>query len=151
MDAENEEKALVHCIYTSAQTVDFSHEDIFELLAVARATNSALEVTGVLLYDSGSFFQVLEGEPEVVDELYEKIGKDKRHDRVSKIIYESIASRNFSEWTMGYAGITREEIKTISGFNDFFHGQKNFIDLDEGRAKTLLDAFKEGKWRASIS
>jgi uncharacterized Fe-S cluster-containing MiaB family protein len=151
MEIESEKKELVHCIYSSAQTIEFSHDDIIALLEAARKNNSKLGVTGILLYDSGSFFQILEGEPDVIQALYKKIENDKRHCRVSKIIYEPIESRSFSEWTMGYAGVTREKLRAIDGLNDFFYSRKCYTDLDEGRAKMLLIAFKEGKWRASIS
>ncbi len=149
-DGEHKEK-LTHYIYSSAATVDFSHDDIISLLEVARKNNAKLGVTGMLLYDNGSFFQILEGQPQVVDSIYEKIEKDKRHNQVKKIICEEIEKRDFAEWTMGHAGLTRAELLKIEGFNDFFQGQKNLIDLDEGRAKTLLNAFKEGKWRSAIN
>ncbi|MDQ3001158.1 MAG: BLUF domain-containing protein, partial [Fibrobacterota bacterium] len=93
MNSETKEINLAHCIYASAATVEFSNLDISTLLEISRTNNSKLGVTGILLHDSGSFFQVLEGEPEVITSLYEKIGKDKRHNRVSKIIFESIESR----------------------------------------------------------
>ncbi|MCA9058063.1 MAG: BLUF domain-containing protein, partial [Planctomycetaceae bacterium] len=52
---------LVHLIYASAATVEFTHEDILALLKQAKAKNAPLGVTGMLLYEDGSFFQVLEG------------------------------------------------------------------------------------------
>lgn len=151
MESKDDKKELVHCIYSSAETTEFTREEIIALLEIARANNSKLNVTGILLYDSGSFFQVLEGEPDVVQSLYDKIGTDDRHGKVSKIVYEPIEERDFSEWTMGYVGVTREQLNSIDGLNDFFCGQQSYIDLDEGRAKTLLSAFKEGKWRAAIN
>jgi hypothetical protein len=150
MSENIEENNLVHCIYSSAETVEFSHEDIISLLKKAREVNSNLGVTGMLLYEDGSFFQVLEGPSETVVPLYEKIGQDKRHERVTKLIQEPIKERSFSEWTMGYSGVTREELKEIEGLNDFFYSNKCFTELDEGRAKKLLEAFKGGKWRASL-
>ncbi|BBB31137.1 BLUF domain-containing protein [Neptunomonas japonica] len=151
MDTEDNKEDLVHCVYTSAQTIEFSQDDIVALLEKARIKNSALGVTGMLLCDSGSFFQILEGTPEAVMSLLTVIQRDKRHDRVVKVIYESIEVRDFSEWTMGYSGVTREDLKSIEGLNDFFHTTNQYTDLDEGRAKTLLKAFKEGKWRSSLS
>ena len=151
MKTEKAKEALVHCIYSSLQTIDFSQEDIVTLLEKARKNNAASKVTGMLLYDNGSFFQILEGNPSVVLPLLDIIEKDKRHDRVVRIIYEDISHRDFSEWTMGYSGVTREDLKSIDGMNDFFQGNANYIDLDEGRAKTLLKAFKDGKWRTSIN
>lgn len=150
MEAENDKGNLVHCIYSSVETVEFSQDDILSLLEKARLNNSTLGITGMLLYDSGSFFQVLEGAPEKVTSLLEVIQKDKRHDKVVKIIYEDIEERDFSEWTMGFSGFTRQELMNIEGMNDFFQSNKYYTDLDEGRAKMLLKAFKDGKWRASI-
>lgn len=150
MEAENDKENLVHCIYSSVETVEFSQDDILSLLEKARLNNSTLGITGMLLYDSGSFFQVLEGAPEKVTSLLEVIQKDKRHDKVVKIIYEDIEERDFSEWTMGFSGFTRQELMNIEGMNDFFQSNKYYTDLDEGRAKMLLKAFKDGKWRASI-
>ncbi|MDO6706772.1 BLUF domain-containing protein [Photobacterium sp. 1_MG-2023] len=150
MSQEIKENQLIHCIYSSEETIPFSSYDIFSLLESARKVNLNLGVTGVLLYDSGSFFQVLEGEISIVDSLYKKISNDKRHHRMRKIIQEPIESREFAEWTMGYAGISRKELKNIDGLNDFFVGGACYTDLDEGRAKKLLKAFKDGRWRASI-
>ena len=150
METENDKENLVHCIYSSVETVEFSQDDILSLLEKARLNNSTLGITGMLLYDSGSFFQVLEGAPEKVTSLLEVIQKDKRHDKVVKIIYEDIEERDFSEWTMGFSGFTRQELMSIEGMNDFFQSNKYYTDLDEGRAKMLLKAFKDGKWRASI-
>ncbi len=142
---------LVHCIYTSAESTDFNEEDIFSLLEKSRSNNASLDVTGMLLYEKGSFFQVLEGPEDQVLPLFEKIAKDKRHQRVVKIIYEPIEARDFSDWTMGYAAIPSRELSKVAGLNDFFHSGKCYTDLDAGRAKQVLEAFKEGKWRSMIS
>ncbi len=141
---------LIHCIYSSSSTIEFTQLEFLQLLETAREINSKLDITGILLYEDKSFFQVLEGPPRAVKVLYEKIGRDKRHDKVIKIIEEPIQARGFSQWTMGYTGVTRKELKEIEGLNDFFSSQQCYTDLDESRAKTLLQAFKSGKWRASI-
>ena len=70
---------------------------------------------------------------------------------LGKIIYENIDNRDFSEWTMGYSDVTKEDLRKIEGLNDFFRSNSSYIDLDKGRAKTLLKAFKDGQWRASIN
>lgn len=151
MEAKTNKEALVHCIYSSAETTPFSQKDIATLLGKARFNNDKLGVTGMLLYDNGSFFQILEGQPETVTLILDEIQKDQRHNHIVKIIHEEIEERNFSDWTMGYSGVTREDLKSIEGLNDFFLANKQYTELDEGRAKTLLKAFKEGKWRATIS
>lgn len=143
---------LVHCIYCSASSKPvFSKEDLGALLEQCRRFNGANDITGMLLYQGRSFFQVLEGDREVIESLYRKISADKRHVRVTKLILEGIEKRDFGMWTMGYSNVASEELAKIPGLNDFFVRGLSYMELGEGRAKTLLAAFKEGRWRASLT
>lgn len=92
--------ALIHCIYVSAATREFESSELSELLWAARQTNRRLGVTGMLLFAEGTFFQILEGPPQTVDALYERIARDTRHAEVAKLIREPIARRSFEEWTI---------------------------------------------------
>jgi hypothetical protein len=111
--------------------------------------NSQLDVTGVLLHSEGNFFQVLEGDAEVIESLYAKIGRDKRHKNVVLIIREPIVSRSFADWSMGFASVTSKDVAGIIGINDFFQKRSCFHQLNPGRAKKLLAAFADGRWRTS--
>jgi len=143
---------LVHCVYCSASTkTPLSPTELESLLEKCRQSNSTADITGILLYQNGSFFQVLEGEHNTVEALFDKISLDNRHHQTKKIIFEPIAARSFAAWTMGFPKITSKELATIPGLSDFFHHGTSYIELGEGRAKSLLAAFKEGKWRASLS
>jgi hypothetical protein len=125
--------------------------ELEELLSIARRNNEALGVTGMLLYEKGAFFQILEGPSEAVEPLYTKIGADMRHSRISKLILEPIEARSFGNWSMGYSAVPVQKLSEIEGMNDFFQSGKCFADLDDGRAKTLLRAFKDGQWRSTIT
>ncbi|WP_439135241.1 BLUF domain-containing protein [Pseudomaricurvus sp.] len=144
------EADLIHCIYASTAKEKLEKNQIVSILEKARKKNSSINVTGMLLYDDGAFFQILEGKREVVEKLLVEISNDKRHDRIVKIIIEPIEERSFSEWTMGYSGATRSDLQKVDGLNDFFSKNRSFTELDEGRAKKLLAAFKSGQWRASL-
>ena len=140
--------SLIHCIYSSASTdKDLPKEELEKILEQSRQNNAKVEVTGMLLYEDGAFFQVLEGEESVVNAVYKKIEMDVRHERVTKLITEPIEERAFGEWTMGYPRVSRKELKEIDGLNDFFSQGKSFLELEQGRAKILLKAFQKGKWR----
>ena len=95
--------SLIHLIYCSAATKPFQDSELVDLLDGARFINDRLGITGMLLYDQGSFFQILEGPPKDVDQLYTEITKDKRHAKVVTIIREPIAKRSFADWTMGFS------------------------------------------------
>jgi hypothetical protein len=143
--------SLIHLIYASAATEEFGAEQLASLLQQAREPNEQAGLTGMLLYSDGNFFQVLEGEPEEVDKLYEKLHHDKRHAQLTLIIREPIAKRSFGNWSMGFSSVSAEELATVEGLNDFFIGGSCFAQLDPGRAKKLLAAFAAGRWRARLT
>lgn len=143
---------LVHCVYCSAsKTPILTSAELGSLLEECRLKNAKADITGILLYQNGSFFQVLEGDRTAVEALFDKIALDKRHHRAKKVILEPIAARSFAAWTMGYPKITSKELAKIPGLNDFFQRPTSYLEIGEGRAKSLLEAFREGKWRASLS
>jgi len=142
---------LVHCCYCSASAIgNVSPEVLSDILNKSRIANGKVNITGILLYCEQSFFQLLEGDRSAVNTLFEIISSDKRHTRVTKIIMESINEKSFAAWTMGYPKISSKDLSEISGLNDFFTSGKSFMQIGKGRAKILLSAFKEGKWRLSI-
>ena len=151
MSTDQDESPLVHCIYASAAVKDFSKKELQTLLAKARRNNARLQVTGMLLYHEQSFFQVLEGPEETINQLYQVIYNDKRHNRIIKLVQEPIQERAFDDWTMGYAKVSYRELQEIAGLNEFMSRRTSFLELKEGRARALLEAFKQGRWRQKLS
>lgn len=147
MDQEND---LVQCVYASAAVHSFDKAELHDLLAIARDNNSRRDVTGMLLYQNRSFFQVLEGPGSEVDSLFEHISRDTRHTKVIKILRVPIEERSFAQWTMGYSDIAYADLATIDGLNDFFTANRQFCDIEPGKAETLLESFKDGGWRQTI-
>jgi len=141
---------LTHIIYASIATSAFDEADLKALLQKIREKNSECAVTGMLLYTAGNFFQVLEGEDATLAELFVKIVADLRHKNVTKIIHEPITRRDFSDWTMGYGEVDSTDLELIEGFGDFFQQGNSLVNLPPGRAKKLLTAFGEGRWRARV-
>ncbi len=142
---------LIHVIYVSAARGEPGEEELARLLAEARQTNARLGVTGILLYADGTYFQVLEGEAEVVDGLMDRIAGDRRHTGVVTIVREPIARRSFADWSMGYAALAPGDVGEIVGVSDFFGAGTCLARLGPGRAKKLLAAFREGRWRSRLS
>jgi Sensors of blue-light using FAD len=140
---------LIHLIYASAASRPMGAHELGALLARARSRNAELGLTGMLLYDQGSFFQVLEGPPDVVEALYLKIERDPRHTEITCIIREPIPRRCFGAWSMGFANLSdANELAHAPGANDFFGQAQSFNDVSYGRAKKLLSAFAHGRWRS---
>ncbi len=93
---------LVELIYTSRMTTPMSMTDIVDLLDTARTNNTRNGVTGMLTFSSDRFLQAIEGPPAAVNELYEKILRDPRHDHVQLLGYHAVPHRRFSNWSMGF-------------------------------------------------
>ena len=137
--------------YASAASAPFSSQSLGDLLLGARSKNSRLGLTGMLLYHQDSFFQVLEGRSAAVESLYERICADERHTKIVKLIREPIEKRSFAEWTMGLGQPDRDELGAIPGLNDFFRQGSCLWELEPGRARTLLNAFRDGRWRRTVA
>jgi len=141
---------LVHLIYASGATRDLSPAELDSILVASQRNNAPVNVTGILLYSAGSFFQVLEGPSTAVDAIFARIDADSRHSHTTCIIREPIAVRSFPEWTMGYAQINDSEANDIVGRNDFYAARNCLMSMNPGRARKLLQAFGAGRWHTLV-
>lgn len=146
----NKNSTLTQLIYASAAKYDFDVAELHILLEKSRRENLKNEISGMLLYQNQSFFQVLEGPEANVAKTYERINADPRHAGISKLLQLSIEQRAFSNWTMGHARVTLTDLSKIEGLNDFFRKDTQFIDIGKSRAIRLLSAFRDGEWRALL-
>jgi viroplasmin and RNaseH domain-containing protein len=110
---------LIHIVYVSFSKKSLSEEEILKLLTEVRAKNKAQDVTGLLLYNNEAFIQVIEGQKNTINKLFEIIKKDTRHENVVKLLEEPVESRAFPDWSMGFQKITQKETSEIRGFSDF--------------------------------
>ena len=141
---------LIQTIYASRASEEFVEAELADLMQTSRGNNVRSELTGMLLYCEGSFFQVLEGEEEAVHSIYKTIEKDPRHADMIKIIEEGISERAFGDWSMGLMTATKKELaEEVEGFNDFFQSRSCLTEVDSGRGRKLLEAFAAGRWRVS--
>jgi hypothetical protein len=141
---------LILVAYASAACAPFLGEALGNLLIGARRNNARRQLTGMLLYHQDSFFQVLEGPRAAVTGVYDQISADPRHTKIIKLIEEDIEQRSFADWTMGLGRVERDELGAIPGLNDFFRQGSCYWELEEGRARSLLGAFRDGRWRRTI-
>jgi hypothetical protein len=70
------------------------------IFSVARSRNKAAGITGALLIADEWFVQTLEGDEAAVRSLYERIFKDKRHERVTLLDERTVDARTFGRWAM---------------------------------------------------
>lgn len=76
--------------YVSNVNPELKIQQIQELLKYCEKTNGSLNIKGILLFSEGNFFQVLEGEKEVVLPIWKQIELDTRHSGIIQVIGRDI-------------------------------------------------------------
>ena len=141
-----EEPWMLQLIYSSAAVTPFSQADLNKLLDLACRRNDLFCVTGMLLYHSGSFLQVLEGPESGIDTIYRSITRDKRHINHKLLNRSEVTRREFEGWSMGFADTST--VRRPEGFVDY-----NRVLPKMGDAATVarkyLGFFQQGLCRQS--
>lgn len=94
---------LTRLIYASEADAALTPAAVEELLVKARQHNLRKHLTGLLLFDSQCFLQVLEGARDSVSEVYCKIVRDPRHRRVLLLEATAVDARRFDRWQMAFS------------------------------------------------
>lgn len=132
---------MISLLYLSSAIEEMSEAELLELLRQSEENNKALGVTGLLLYRDGNFLQVLEGNAEVVHELYQKICDDPRHRGIMKITEREIQEREFGEWQMGFVNLETLKPEDVPGFSDYL--QTPLTAEEFGNNPTFAQVFIE--------
>jgi hypothetical protein len=89
-------------MYISSVTGAVSPMQCADIARASAVRNQAEGVTGLLLFNSRRFLQVLEGPKDAVERVYDRIAKDGRHGALVKLREASIDTREFGQWGMAY-------------------------------------------------
>ena len=137
-------------IYCSQATLDFSPDELIALLELSRANNDRSGLSGMLLYSSQSFLQMLEGDPAALEETYARILADDRHVNLRLLMNSDVTERLFPDWTMGFEHVDDEELaEDLEGFTPEIDYPLVNPDLitNGGVAQTLLTLYAKNRLR----
>jgi hypothetical protein len=135
-------------IYSSAAVVPFSPLELEQLLTHARSNNTRLGVTGMLLYEGGSFLQVIEGDAPVLETLFQRIGQDKRHNDCVTLLKRDVEAPHFGDWAMGFVS-AKYLTKSIPGYSDYLR-LRGEPDKGASAAERVLAGFRDGRFRRYV-
>ena len=127
---------MVILLYVSSAVKLFSDAELLELLEKARKNNTAMDITGMLLYQDGNFMQLLEGPEEAVKTLAAKIMLDPRHCGFLKLLERHTDQREFGDWKMGFKKIDKD-FTGIPGYSDFLTVPFNSDEYKQTPSKAL--------------
>jgi Sensors of blue-light using FAD len=132
-------------VYVSSAVKLFGSEELTELLEKSRKNNSALGITGMLLYKDGNFMQFLEGPKEAVLGLLNKVKDDPRHRGLIVMLQEDHNGREFEQWAMAFKMIDSNTAFEVPGYSEFLDlplTSDQFL-LNPSRTLKLLLSFKK--------
>lgn len=105
----------LHCVlYISTMEVEYSKDDIKDMLKLFQERNKKNNISGLMLNYEKNIIQYIEGNKEDVYRLYNNIKNDIRHYNIIKVIDETITSRNFVDWEMGFQELSYNEFVSFS-------------------------------------
>lgn len=135
-------------IYCSQATHDVSPDELLDLLGAARDRNQKSGLSGMLLYCSQSFLQMLEGDGSALTATYERIARDPRHTNLRVLLDADVPARMFPDWSMGFEHVDEDEIaEHVEGFTaaTLYPLMNPDLIINGGVAQTLLALYAKNK------
>jgi len=140
---------MIQIVYVSAALEPFSLSALDTLLVKARARNTFHKVTGMLLYHSGSFLQVLEGPVDSVELIFNSIRRDPRHTDTKILNTQTVVRREFADWSMGFLDVSSWPFDT-PGKIDYRLALMKLPDAPSA-AKRYIQLFHQGLCRQAVT
>ena len=86
--------------YTSLAGLDLEAADLEAIHRTARELNALDGITGLLIFNGTHFLQIIEGAPDAIDDLVERLRRDPRHSSVEIREEHETEHRSFPDWSM---------------------------------------------------
>lgn len=93
---------LVRAIYISHTHARLSDAQLDTVMADLHRHHTVCGVTGLLLYKSRTFFEVIEGNEDFVNLTLDRIFRDPRHFKMKVMMLQKARMRRFDGWSMGF-------------------------------------------------
>lgn len=122
---------MYYLIYSSMASPSIEESDLKNIIVAAEKNNSKDEITGMLIYHDGTFFQMLEGSKENVQAAFEKIRDDPRHSAIIKLFEGETSKRHFPDWKMALEVVDKKEFEKIKAYKTIQEGSKFLKEVND--------------------
>jgi len=103
--------------YVSKAKENITQQEVEAIFANTYTKNTLKNITGILLYMMGDFFQVLEGNEKYLKKLYETIKVDPRHTNVFEIMNKPVNKSVFKDYRSDFNIVRNDaQIKEIKDY-----------------------------------
>lgn len=98
--------SLKSLTYTSLAGLDLDTGDLEAIHRTARELNALDGITGLLIFNGTHFLQIIEGSPDAIGDLLDRLRRDSRHSGVEVRDERMIDGRSFPDWSMELVRVT---------------------------------------------
>lgn len=127
--------------YVSTAANGLEEQEVKILLKQSEESNNRNLVKGVLLYSSGNFFHVMEGEKPHIIELFSHIQNDKRHTNIIQIVGKEMETTAFDGFVTDI--VTEENKYDPATLREYLEPLKGMDPKTKEVAKRMLQVFME--------
>jgi hypothetical protein len=134
--------------YISRFSSGLKPRDIDQIVETSQRNNPGRKITGMLLASGDLFYQLLEGPKDQIDQLYERISKDSRHEQV--ILLESEIGdfeRICPDWAMQKIDLTLKSTAETAPISALLE----MICVQRQMAEKALKTLDQYTWEGLIS
>ncbi len=126
-------------VYVSTVTQEMEHNEIKDLLENSKEWNNKNGITGLLLYSGGNFFQIIEGEKNLIAELFQDIKSDKRHRDIIQIFGKEIHKEAYDGYDSDY--VSEDSDIDQEQFQHYLNQIKVLDNNTQKAVENILKAF----------
>ncbi|MGZ2411306.1 FAD-dependent sensor of blue light [Sphingomonas sp. F9_3S_D5_B_2] len=91
---------LASLTYTSLARLDLEAPDLEAIHRSARELNALDGITGLLVFNGTHFLQIIEGVPDAIEDLVQRLRRDRRHSGFEVRDQHPVEARSFPDWSM---------------------------------------------------
>lgn len=106
---------FVQLIYISVPTTPPVIEAVKDFIPIAQMKNAEHKITGIIISSDQFYLQLIEGNRDKVNQLYNNILKDPRHHDMVLLRYNEVRNREFDNWSMAHVPLSSLNDMSLNG------------------------------------
>ncbi len=126
-------------VYVSNASEDLEKDQIIDILYKSKDWNNENDITGLLLFSGGNFFQIIEGEKKVIFDLFQEIQADNRHENILQIFGKEIYKDAYNGYESDF--VADDSFYDPEKFQDYLNQIKVLEPSAQLAVKNILKAF----------
>jgi len=127
--------------YVSSASPNLTEYEIKRILSFSRDCNNENNITGILLYSDGNFFQVLEGNMEIVKSLFVNIRNNKNHQNILVIFEKEVSITQFDTYQSDFITLNS---RFQSDIDLYFSQIEKLNPKIQSSVRYILNSFAKG-------